>query len=208
MQKTAKNITLLGTGWLGLPLLRALVADGHRVAGSGRQPERLRAITEAGGQAFAIDLPGPIPQAFLKECDCLIITLPPRGRQLGADAADQYLAALRSLPPLTHLSQLIYTSSTGVYGNQPGLVNEATPRQPATHSARAVAAAEDWLRANHPAVTILRLAGLIGPGRHPGNFFGGRSRAIPDGDAPVNLVHRQDVIAAIRLVLSEPSPGV
>ena len=52
---------------------------------------------------------------------------------------------------------------------------------------------------------ILRLAGLVGPSRHPGRFFAGKS--APDGQHGVNLVHLQDVIAAIELLLQAPKGG-
>ena len=52
---------------------------------------------------------------------------------------------------------------------------------------------------------ILRLAGLVGPSRHPGRFFAGKS--APDGQHVVNLVHLQDVVAAIELLLQAPKGG-
>ena len=52
---------------------------------------------------------------------------------------------------------------------------------------------------------ILRLAGLVGPGRHPGRFFAGKS--APDGQHGVNLVHLEDVIGAIELLLQAPKGG-
>ncbi len=51
----------------------------------------------------------------------------------------------------------------------------------------------------------LRLAGLVGPGRHPGRFFAGKT--APDGEHGVNLVHLQDVIGAITLLLQAPKGG-
>lgn len=65
---------------------------------------------------------------------------------------------------------------------------------------------EDWLH-NLPgtSVDILRLAGLVGPSRHPGRFFAGKS--APDGQHGVNLVHLRDVIAAIELLLQAPKGG-
>ncbi|MEL7162571.1 MAG: NAD-dependent epimerase/dehydratase family protein, partial [Bacteroidota bacterium] len=125
-----------------------------------------------------------------------------------ANAAPRYLATLRSLYGLDRIQRIVFTSSTGVYGEQEGELTELSPRQPNTHSARAVVAAENWLQEHEERVSILRLAGLIGPERHPGNFYGGKQRPIPNGDAPVNLVHRDDVISAIRLDLAQPAPGL
>lgn len=201
------SISILGCGWLGLPLLCSLVDAGHDVKGSARRPEPLTAIKAAGGTPFRIDLPGEIPEDFIGGTDsALIITLPPRGRQLGTAATEHYLACLQSVSRACGENQprVFFTSSTGVYGDAKGEVTEATPPQPNTHSSRAVLAAEEWLQRKFTDLTILRLAGLIAEDRHPGRFYGGRDRLIPNSEAPVNLVHRADVISAIRLLLKKP----
>ncbi|HEY0897347.1 MAG TPA: hypothetical protein VGE15_12395 [Sphingobacteriaceae bacterium] len=57
-------------------------------------------------------------------------------------------------------------------------------------------------------VFILRLGGLIGPGRHPGRFFAGRTD-IPNGLSPVNLIHLEDAVGIIRkLAGGEFAPGI
>ncbi|MFT5998553.1 MAG: nucleoside-diphosphate-sugar epimerase [Neolewinella sp.] len=205
-------VSILGCGWLGLPLLRALVATGHQVRGSSRNPETLGEIEAAGGTAFFIDLPGELPPAFLMDCQTLIITLPPRGRALGENALPHYLKCLSTLSPWLNdtngAHRVIFCSSTGVYGDIEGVISESEVLNPNTTSAGAVAAAEHFLNDCYAGNDILRLAGLAGPGRHPGRFYGGRDRKIPQADAPVNLVHLDDVIAAIKIVLEQNDPDV
>ncbi len=199
------NISILGCGWLGLPLLKSLVADGHTVKGSSRNPATLAAITAAGGEAFRINLPEKLPAGFTDECDVLIFTLPPGGRKFGEDAPKKYLEQLLSLAEWLSLPDgpaVIYTSSTGVYGNAEGVTTEESPTLPNTHSSRAVLKAEAAFASIRCPLIVLRLAGLVAEDRHPGRFFGGKDRPIPLADAPVNLVHRDDVIAAIKLCLS------
>lgn len=200
------KIGIIGCGWLGLPLLEALVEDEHTVWGTSRSKETLARVAAGGGRAVQLSLPGPLPEALMADFDALIITLPPGGRQLGEDAPAVYLERLEALAPLLQGAtppHVIYTSSTGVYGTASGAVDETTPTAPVTHSGRAVVAAERWLDNLPVPTTILRLAGLVGPDRHPGRFYGGRSRAIPAADAPVNLVHREDVIAALKTLLAQ-----
>jgi len=198
------SISIVGCGWLGMPLLVSLVAAGHRVTGSSRDLDRLADIQRAGGKAFPVDLPGRVPAGFAEGCEVLIIALPPNGRRLGERTTRDYLEKLAGLrerflriPAL----RVIFISSTGVYGNATQVVTERTEPTPNTESGKAVIAAERLLTELFPDTIILRLAGLIGPGRHPGRFYGGRDRPIPLADAPVNLVHRDDVIAAIHLLL-------
>lgn len=203
------NISILGCGWLGLPLLKSLVTDGHTVKGSSRNPETLAEIRRTGAEAFEIDLPQALPSRFTDKCDILIFTLPPGGRKYGAAAKDHYLKSLESLSAWLSspdAPRVIYTSSTGVYGNQTGLVTEETSPHPVTHSSRAVRLAEEWFSAMRCPLTILRLAGLVSADRHPGNFYGGKDRPIPEANAPVNLVHQKDVIAAIKCCLNSDQP--
>lgn len=210
MSATSLTISIVGCGWLGLPLLRALVAAGHRVRGTSRNPDTLAEIRAAGGEAFFLDLPGAIPAALLADADVLIITLPPGGRRSGPETTTNYLAALQGFAPWLRREpslRVIFTSSTGVYGNSTGLTDETAPLRPDTHSARAMLAGEDFLASFQNPPTILRLAGLVGPGRHPGRFYGGRERAIPQADAPVNVVHLNDVLSAMQLVLRLDSRG-
>ncbi len=205
-----KTIAILGCGWLGLPLLEHLT-DVARfdLRGSSRRPETRRAIAAAGGAAYDLSLPTgeALLTDFLKRADVLILTLPPGGRRHGERTTEVYLEQLASLTGKLSGKHIIYTSSTGVYGDATELVTEATPPAPVTHSGRAVLAAEEWLTSRTEQLTILRLAGLIGPGRHPGNFYGGKERVIPQADAPVNLVHRDDVISAITKVIQNEQAG-
>lgn len=108
--------------------------------------------------------------------------------------------------PAHHIPRIIFTSSTSVYGDIDGMAKENTERRPVTASGRVLKELEDWLH-NLPGtqVDILRLAGLVGPGRHPGRFFAGKS--APDGQHGVNLVHLEDVIGAIELLLQAPKGG-
>lgn len=203
------KITIIGCGWLGLPLLRSLVGAGHPVCGTGRTEATLKAITAANAKAFRVVLPDNFFAVAFRDQDLLIVTLPPGGRQLGPHATQSYLAKFAPLGPLIASPagpHVLYTSSTGVYGATAGAVDERTAVAPDTHSARAVVAAERWLAGQTDRLTVLRLAGLIGPDRHPGNFYGGRSTPVKNADAPVNLVHRDDAIAAVRTLLAAHLP--
>lgn len=204
------KITIIGCGWLGLPLLESLVKAKHTVWGTGRSEATLDAIKAAGGKGFRVDLPTNFFGAVFGGQDVLIVTLPPGGRQLGARATPAYLEKLAPLGPVLAGQKgphIIYTSSTGVYGAAAGAVDELKAVAPDTHSANAVVAAEDWLGQQTEKRTILRLAGLIGPDRHPGNFYGGKGRPVKEADAPVNLVHRDDVIEAIHTLLGAGLPS-
>lgn len=62
---------------------------------------------------------------------------------------------------------------------------------------------EEWLRRR--GATVLRLAGIHGPGREPANWIL-RGR-IDDGARLVNLIHVDDIVAVIAALLERPHPG-
>jgi nucleoside-diphosphate-sugar epimerase len=127
--------------------------------------------------------------------DALVITLPARRTGAGEGFYLQAVQEIVDTALAYHIPRIVFTSSTSVYGNVNGTVKENSPRLPQTASGQVLKELEDWLH-NLPgtSVDILRLAGLVGPSRHPGRFFAGKS--APDGQHVVNLVHLQDVVAA------------
>ena len=78
-----------------------------------------------------------------------------------------------------------------------------------TETGRRMLAAEEIISTvRNAAVYTVRLAGLIGPGRHPGRFFAGRQE-VPNGLAPVNLIHQADAVGLIRKLAAEDhAPGI
>ena len=87
------------------------------------------------------------------------------------------------------------------------VVTELSPAEPQTLSGKQILKAEQILLANpHFITTILRFSGLVGPGRHPGRFFAGKKN-IPNGKAPVNLIHLQDCIDLTLLILRKEAFG-
>ncbi|WP_146088772.1 Rossmann-fold NAD(P)-binding domain-containing protein [Neolewinella xylanilytica] len=202
-------MAILGTGWLGLPLAAAW-AEENRVHGSFRSEATRDRLVACGAVPFKLDLPGDAKglPAFLEEVTTLVVALPPGGRKHGAATTERYLDTLAPLQPFLSGVHLIYTSSTGVYGKSAtGLVTENTSVAPDTHSSRAVVAAENFFVRYSGKCTLLRLAGLYGPDRDPVRFYR-NAEAIPDGDAPVNMVPLEGVLQAIDLVAKSGTTGI
>ena len=101
--------------------------------------------------------------------------------------------------------RLFYTSSTSVYGNSSGIINEALPALPQTESAQLCQLIENAFIESPIPATILRLAGLIGPNRHPVYYLSGRDH-IASPYQLVNLVHQTDVITAISALIARNTP--
>jgi nucleoside-diphosphate-sugar epimerase len=121
---------------------------------------------------------------------------PPRG------AADERATLVKQAEEiLEHLPEsagLIVTSSISVYAKRNQLVTEADNTLPKSERGQALRAYEQAFQ-RRP-VVLLRLAGLFGEGRQPGRFLAGKT-GVAGGASPVNMVHGDDVVAAIKRVL-------
>ncbi len=206
-----KKIAIVGLGWLGMPLALSLTARGWQIAGSKTTPDGVEAARMCGIDSYLLRLePELVCETddldALMNVDALVITLPARRSGPGEDFYFQAVQEIVDSALAYQVKRIIFTSSTSVYGNASGMIKESAAREPATASGRVLKELEDWL--HHlpgTSVDIVRLAGLVGPGRHPGRFFAGKT--APDGQQGVNLVHLEDVVAAITLLLQTPKGG-
>jgi nucleoside-diphosphate-sugar epimerase len=111
--------------------------------------------------------------------------------------------------PGSLVRKIILVSSTSVFKDNNAEIFESDMPEPDSETARLLADTEDqFLAIQNKKVCVVRPAGLVGPDRHPGRFFRNRSR-IPNGLAPVNLIHRDDVIGIINsLISNENASGI
>jgi nucleoside-diphosphate-sugar epimerase len=132
--------------------------------------------------------------------DGVVLAVAPSGP---ADSYDRtYPPAARAALALARASgaqAVIYTSSTGVYGGRDGAwMTEASPRAGDGPGNAALRAAEDALQeSGMPGVTVLRVAGIYGPGRDPRGRFVDSARLPMRGEYWVNMAHQHDIVAAI-----------
>jgi nucleoside-diphosphate-sugar epimerase len=209
-KSTNQRISILGCGWLGLPLGKRLKSEGFYVKGSTTRSERLPLLEEAGIESHQIQLqagtPTPVSTDFW-DTDVLIITIPPGRRE--QDVCASYRELMRQVVEQIRkhqISHFLYTSTTGVYPDLNGEVNEMTHPEPKRSSSRAMRIGEQLLVDQEVEGTILRLAGLVGPDRHPGKFLAGQTE-VRNGLAPVNLVYQEDVIEVVLQVIRQQCWG-
>ena len=202
-------ISILGCGWYGLALSKALVALGETVKGSTTSVEKLTVLKAEGITPFLIDLSADIPSddASFFHCDVLVIAIPPKSRS-GEGA--EYVPKLQRIIAAIHqhhIKKVILISSTGVYADLSREVDELTDPQPDTASGKILFEAEALFRQQPDfKTTIIRFGGLIGPGRDPGRFFAGKKN-IPNGLVPVNMIHLDDCIGVTLGVLDKDAFG-
>lgn len=107
-------------------------------------------------------------------------------------------------------SRWIYLSTTGVLAGvtDGGDVNEQTPVSPQRPGPIAAATAEEWIARNRPVgtFTLLRPAGIYGPGRFPNwQTIRDHSPIAADPDSYLNLVHVYDLASTIVHFADKPS---
>jgi len=189
-------VSILGCGWYGKALAKNLLQKGIIVKGSATSEEKADALKDHGITSFVVRVNADeiIYDPDFFKCDILVVSVPP-GLKKGEGSA--------YLPKINHIVQtirknsigrVIYISSTGVYGDQNQTVTENDAPNPDTESGKILLEAENLFKnENSFKTTVIRFAGLVGPGRHPGRFFAGKKN-IPNGLAAVNMIHLDDCV--------------
>ncbi|MCM4161453.1 SDR family oxidoreductase [Antarcticibacterium flavum] len=197
------NISILGCGWLGLPLAKKLVEQGHVVKGSTTTREKMDTLTAEGITPYQIKLYEDGVQgdltAFLSDADLLIIDIPPGLRKDPDADFTARIGRLKAYIEKSGVEKVIFVSSTSVYEDREDLPEYTENDLPnaSGNNSQQLMAAENILRNSEEFTTsIIRFGGLIGPGRHPVNFLAGRE-GIKDPQAPVNLIHQEDCIGIL-----------
>lgn len=206
------NISIIGCGWLGLPVAEVLVSMGKKVNGSTTSPQKLELLAQKGIKPYLIDLQSDeLDEATLSdflETDVLLINIPPRLRSDGGSSYLSQLQRLRKAMLDSPVRKVLFTSSTSVYNDLNRIVTEeddqltkdTDPGYSLLQAERLFMDREEWL------TTIVRFAGLVGEDRSPGRFMAGK-QDVPNGDAPVNLIHRNDCITILNRILEQERWG-
>ena len=208
------QISILGCGWLGLPLAKALLENGFLVKGSTTSVGKLSVLKNLGIQAFQIELSETKIQgevdSFLENSKILIIDVPPKLRGSSTDPSTTlrmtFVEKIKNVIPFIEKStveNVLFISSTSVYGDTSTSlsVTEETELNPDTESGRQLVQTEQLLQSNSNfKTTILRFGGLIGEDRHPIKFLAGRKN-IENPNAPINLIHQEDCVGIIQKII-------
>jgi len=199
-----KRALILGCGYAGLVLARALARAGVRVMGTTRREDRLGEIAAAGAEPALADALEPATLRPLAEWRPHVVFDMVRPQQIGDD---RYTAwgtrdvchAFAEVP----LEALVYVSSTSVYGRRSGeWTDEATPVNPSSPLGKARVEAEriylDCHRETGFPVRICRVAGIYGPGRTlRQRLETGAYRRIDDEGLFVSRIHVEDLADAL-----------
>ncbi|WP_019674943.1 sugar nucleotide-binding protein [Arsukibacterium perlucidum] len=158
------SILLVGLGDLGSRIASCALDVGIAVSAMRRSPGCPQNVT-----LFQHDAALPWPAIAGAYTD-LVLCVAPDGRNDPAYHQAYLKVGEQALVWLQQQAQPVHVwlvSSTSVYGQQQGeWVTEDSPRQPQASTARILVEAEEFWFKNSPHCTILRPAGLYGPGRN------------------------------------------
>lgn len=189
---------IVGAGWLGLPLARALQAQGKAVVVTVSSAEKAARLTAEGVAAWPLQLSAQL-DALSLHCRELVICVPP-------SKTEDYPAAIARLCQLAKaagVQRVLFVSATSVWA--PGQGEDEQPAPAHARGMRMLAAEQAVLATGFECAMVLRPAGLYGPERHPGRFLAGKT--LEGGGQAVNLVHLDDVVAACQLILAQGKDG-
>lgn len=160
------RVLIAGCGDVGTGLGLLLADRGHEVWGLRRHPRGLPAPI----RPRAADLTDPDSLENLPACDYVIYTAAAAGQTEEAyrlayvEGVRNLLAALEDQD--REPRRVFFTSSTGVYGQNHGeWIDEASPAKPKTFTGRILLEAERRVLESPYPGTVVRLAGIYGPGR-------------------------------------------
>ncbi|MDI4652780.1 MULTISPECIES: NADP-binding protein [Pseudoalteromonas] len=192
MSNENNKLVVLGAGWLGSALCVEAKELAWQVQGTHRSSEHEYDFQ----RQFALDCDVLKHDVSLEDA-WWVCAIPPRSRR----SESNYLATLQAgleLAKQLNCKGFILCSSTGVYPTDNGHYDERTVINCQSARQQLLFDAEQLVL--NAGGKVLRLAGLVGPRRDPGKFVAGKELSSSSQQV-VNMVHQQDVIAAIFSVI-------
>jgi nucleoside-diphosphate-sugar epimerase len=193
---TLPRLVILGCGFVGAEVALRAISAGYCVLASTRQPERRAALERLGVEVQIVKaLTADRVRHWVSDGAEVLVAFAPDG------ATDAEIA-----PALGAASHVVYISTTGVYGAHRGRVDEATPVDPREPRACERLDAERSYRDG--GATVLRAAGIYGPGRglHL-RIKSGTFRIPSNGQSVVSRIHVADLAEMVLGVFRRARAG-
>jgi nucleoside-diphosphate-sugar epimerase len=211
------RVLIAGCGYVGTALGQRLIEHGCEVWGLRRDPSALpdsfqKVAADLGDLTDLVGVPGRLDY---------VVYAASAGESSDAAYERAYVRGLDNVLRVIAaraVRHVFFTSSTAVYAQSDGAwVDEESPTEPRHFSGLRTLEAERLLHAGVTPATVLRCAGIYGPGRTR------LVDAVRQGTAPMterftNRIHRDDIAGAIvhlmtrgdappKLILSDDEPA-
>jgi nucleoside-diphosphate-sugar epimerase len=201
------KISIIGLGWIGLPLAKLLQKETHTVIGSTTTAEKQRTLQDQGTDTIQFELiPYPQGKGFqeLFNSEIMVINIPPRSRTVSGDFYLEQIKFLRSMVDQSAIKKIIFVSSTSVYPK----VDRKKPYTETEHLDKSLVGNETIYKSElmfsedrNFDLTILRFGGLLGDDRIPGKYVAGRENV--EGHTRVNYIFRNDAARMLAWIIEK-----
>jgi nucleoside-diphosphate-sugar epimerase len=164
------KFSVLGCGWLGLPLAEFLVKKEFLVKGSTTSREKLPLLKSKKIHPYLIEISNQSSSDSLEDflqTDVLFVNIP-FGQQ-----KENLQAYIDLIPKIekSSVQKVIFVSSTSVYADTNGTITD-TENFKINPAKQRLIDLENLFRNNkHFDCTVLRFSGLVGGSRNPGNWL-------------------------------------
>jgi nucleoside-diphosphate-sugar epimerase len=217
MDRERKRMTTLicfGFGYCAEHFVAACGRKFDRIIGTVRGAERAAVLNAYdAGRPHTLVFDGTQATAELKgaiaAAEYVLVSVPP------GEAGDPVLAACgEALAQAKQLRAIVYLSTVGVYGDRGGAwVDEATEPHPDSGRGSARLSAERaWQRVGErsgASITVLRLAGIYGPGQNAlEQIARGKARRIVKAGQVFNHIHVADIAQTIDAAFARRASGI
>ncbi len=210
--KKAACVGIIGCGWLGRALAAQLKEQGVKVLATRTNSDNVKQLITQGIDAKVLLLPDKQQQVSghqVFNSQCLVIAITPQFRQGRLDYGDKVEQVILAAKASAKVEKIILLSSSAVYNGLTGQVNEQSSLDLSADKVSVLSQAEqatlNYAKLNSETKKcnsyVLRLAGLVGPNRHPGNFLL-KGSLLKSPNAKVNLIHQQDAVGIILSLLT------
>lgn len=191
-----ETVSIIGLGWLGLPLAKHLSSKGYEVKGSTTSAEKANRLRESGIKAAELRfVPHPEGLGFggLLDADVMFVNIPPRSRTASADFYLEQNKFLIEMAAQAGIKKIVFASSTSVFPDVEAICREESILGVGTSGSPGILEAERlWMEDGRFHSTIIRYGGLLGLDRIPGKYFSGKNEVV--GHTRVNFIHQDDAV--------------
>lgn len=199
-----QNVVISGYGWLAGYVGKALI-DKVNIVGTTRSEQKRLALKAQGITAIEYTL-GEDTSTLCSHLPnaTLLLNIPPGRKNTDLASFTDNMLQLIDAAISENVAHIVFISTTSVYGDATNkVVSEDSTTQPQTASAKAHVTIEDYLLSKRSQVdiSVVRLAGLVGPDRHPARSLSGRQ--LDAGNKRINLVHVYDIVSALTTIICD-----
>ena len=207
--KAAQSVLVIGCGYIGAQLLRNLSRSGWKASGTTLSESSADALRSEGLEVVAADLRISDLRVLTENNPSVVVHCASSGKGGAVAYREIFLETTTRLIQDTNFEHLIFTSSTSVYAQTDGsLVTETDSAEPERETGKILRETEELVLARQG--TVLRLAGIYGPGRCVPleKLLSGEAVVEGDGERIMNSIHRDDAVSALYLAAANRCQGI